>query len=498
MALTIEEMAVFCKKKGFVFPNSEIYGGMAGFFDYGPLGVELKNNLKQAWWNYHVKRRDDIVGIDGAIIASPKVWVASGHVGGFSDILVECKKCHARERADVLIEDKLKISADGMKLDEIESLIAKNKIVCPKCKGEFAEPSKFNLMFQTYVGPKQSEENIAYLRPETAQLIFTNFKNILDTSRVKLPFGIAQVGKAFRNEIAPRNFLFRCREFEQMEIEYFVHPDKLKECSYVNEVMNCELLTYSAEMQEKNLEPKKYKVKELLDKKIVKLSWHAYWLATEYNFFINLGVNPEHIRIRQHKKSELAHYASDCWDLEYKFPFGWKELQGIADRSDFDLQQHIKHSGKDLSWFDEEGKKKVVPFVIAEPSLGVDRSFLLFMFESYHDDKERGNIVLKLPNPLTPYYCAVFPLVKNKEEVAKLAEKVYKELKGCYTCMYDESGSVGRRYARADEIGVKYCVTIDFDSLDDKAVTIRDRDTTKQIRVPITELKSKLYELFLK
>ncbi|MEK6846413.1 MAG: glycine--tRNA ligase, partial [Nanoarchaeota archaeon] len=451
---------------------------------------------KREWWKYHVQQRDDVVGIDGSIISSPKVWQASGHVGGFADVLVECQKCHTRERADALIEDKLKINADGLTPSELAKLIQENKLKCQKCKGDFGEPAQFNLMFKTYVGPKQDEENIAYLRPETAQLIFANFKNILDTARVKLPFGIAQIGKAFRNEIAPRNFLFRTREFEQMEIEYFVHPGKTKECSFLKEVEEHELLTYSAEMQEKKEEPRKLKVKELLQKKILKLPWHGYWLALEHKWFMQLGVAPENLRVRQHKKSELAHYASDCWDLEYKFPFGWKELQGIADRGDFDLQQHIKHSGKELSYFDEETQKKVVPFVIAEPSLGVDRSFLLFMFEAYHDDKERGNIVLKLPPRLAPVYCAVFPLVKNKPELVEKAREVYKELKCCYSCQYDESGSVGRRYARADEIGVRWCITVDFDSLEDNAVTIRDRDTTKQIRVKISELKGKLYELY--
>ncbi|MBI2662787.1 glycine--tRNA ligase [Candidatus Woesearchaeota archaeon] len=498
MSLTIEEMAVFCKKKGFVYPNSEIYGGLSGFFDYGPLGVELKNNLKQAWWNYHVKRRDDIVGIDGSILANPKVWVASGHISNFTDILIECKKCHSRERADTVVEEKTKLSADGLNVKQLQELILKHHLKCPKCNSDFSEPSQFNLMFQTHVGPKQNEESIAYLRPETAQLIFANFKNILDTSRVKLPFGIAQIGKAFRNEIAPRNFLFRCREFEQMEIEYFVHPNHLQDCPYLRDIQNVEILTYSAEMQEKDLEPQKFKMKELLEKKIIKLSWHAYWLATEYNFFMQLGINPHNIRIRQHKKSELAHYASDCWDLEYKFPFGWKELQGIADRSDFDLKQHIKHSGKDLSIYDEEKKQKIIPLVIAEPSLGLDRSFLLLMYEAYYDDKERGNIVLKLPRQLTPYYCALFPLVKNKPELVAFAEEVYKDIKTSYSCYYDESGSVGRRYARADEIGVKYCITIDFDSLDDKQVTIRDRDTTKQERIPISKLKEQLYHLYQK
>lgn len=491
--ISIDDMYTFCKKKGFVFPNSEIYGGIAGFFDYGPLGVELNNNIKQSWWRTFVQTRDDMVGIDGCIITNPKVWVASGHTEGFADILVECKKCNERFRADVLIEDVLKISADGLKEQAIDKLIEDNKIKCTKCKGELGAASKFNLMFQTQVGPKPTKESIAYLRPETAQLIFANFRAVTDVSRLKLPFGIAQVGKAFRNEISPRNFLFRCREFEQMEIEYFIRPNQ--SCPYTKDVEDYKILVYSAEMQDKNQEPKEMKIKDALKNKTIKKDWHAYWLATHHKWFTDLGVNPENLRIRQHKKDELAHYSSDCWDLEYKFPFGWKELEGFADRSDFDLQQHAKHSKKDMSIFDEESKTKVVPHVIVEPSLGVGRALLVFMYDAYYDDKERGNVVLKLHPKLAPLNIAVFPLLSNKPDIVKKAQEIYADLKNCFISTFDKSGSIGKRYARNDEIGTPYCITIDFDSLENDDVTIRDRDTTSQKRVKTADLRNVLFQL---
>ena len=489
----IDEMFKFCKKKGFVFPNSEIYGGLAGFFDYGPLGVEVNNNIKQSWWKTFVQDREDVVGIDGCIITNPKIWEASGHVEGFEDILIECKKCHERFRADLLIEDVLKIQAEGLKSFAIDKLIEDNNIKCPKCKGALDNASRFNLMFQTQIGPKPTKESQAYLRPETAQLIFANFKAVLDVSRLKLPFGIAQIGKAFRNEISPRNFLFRCREFEQMEIEYFIRPKQ--KCPYMKEIENYKILVYSAEMQEKKKEPKEMSIKDALKNKIIKADWHAYWLALCHKWFVDLGINPKNLRARQHKKDELAHYSSDCWDLEYNFPFGWKELEGIADRADFDLQQHAKHSKKDMSIFDEETKQKVVPHVVAEPSLGAGRSFLVFMYDAYTDDKKRGNVVLKLDPKLAPVNVAVFPLLSNKPELVKAAQDVYAMLKSCYRSAFDKSGSIGKRYARNDEIGTPYCVTIDFDSIKKKDVTIRDRDTTEQKRVKIKDLSNVLYQL---
>ncbi|MBN1544938.1 glycine--tRNA ligase [Candidatus Woesearchaeota archaeon] len=489
--LSIDDMAVFCKRKGFVYPSSEIYGGMAGFFDYGPYGTELKNSIKNEWWKSHVQSREDIVGIDGSIISNPKVWVASGHAEQFGDILVEDLKTHERHRADVLIEEALKIQADGLSAEDLGKLIKENNVKSPK-GNPLSEPRKFNLMFTTNVGPVQSEESKAYLRAETAQIIFAEFKNVFETSRLKLPFGIAQMGKAFRNEIAPRHFLFRCREFEQMEIEYFIHPKKHGECPYISEVIEEKLTVYSAEMQEKKQEAKEMTVKDALAKKVLKSPWHAYWLATEHRWFLDLGAQREHFRIRQHKKDELAHYSSDCWDLEYRFPWGWKELEGIADRSDFDLNQHSKHSKKDLSIYDEETKEKVVPHVVAEPSLGVDRSFLVFMFDAYDDDKKRGNIVLHLHPKLAPIKAAVLPLVNKLEDKAK---EVHNLLKNDLSCFYDRAGSIGRRYARMDELGTPFCITIDFDSLEKEDVTIRDRETTEQARVKINDLKETLRKL---
>ncbi len=476
--VNIEEMAVFCKKKGFVYPSGEIYGGLNGFFDYGPLGVELKNNIKSDWWKFHVQQRDDVAGIDGSIITNPKTWVASGHVENFIDVMVSCSKCNVRFRADQLIEEVLDISVEGAPLEEIQKQLG--KIKCTKCKGYLGDAVAFHTMFETNVGPVKTKKSLAYLRPETAQLIFNNFKLVVDNARLRLPFGIAQIGKAFRNEISPRNFLFRCREFEQMEMEYFINPND-KKCPYLVEVKNDSFQVLTAPMQKKKQKEKLMKLSDALKKKVFKSEWHAYWLATEMNWFINLGCDAKNFRLRQHTPDEKAHYSEDCWDLEYKFPWGYKEIQGIADRGTFDLDQHIKHSKKNLTLFDDVAKKKIVPVVIAEPSLGVDRSFLVFMYEAYNDDKKRGNIVLKLHPKLAPVKVGVFPLV-NK--VSDKAMKVYSELKKEFVCAYDKGGSVGRRYARADEQGVPYCVTVDFDD----GVTIRDRDSTMQIRVTESEL----------
>ena len=489
--LSIEGMAVFCKKKGFVYPNSEIYGGFSGFWDYGHLGVELKNNIKNEWWKYHVQSRGDIAGIDGSIITHPKVWEASGHVESFQDIMITCSKCREKVRADHFIQEKLKINVEGHKADEISDIIKKNRLTCPKCNSDFEDTKQFNLMFRTVAGPKEDKSSVAYLRPETAQLMFTDFRLVVDNARLKLPFGIAQVGRAFRNEISPRDFLFRSREFEQMEIEYFEHPDKAGKCPFIDTALATELNFYSAEMQQKNEKPAKMKIKDALKKKILG-EWHAYWLATEQNWFTNLGAKAENFRVRQHLKEEKSHYASDTWDLEYNFPFGWKELEGIANRSDFDLRQHMKFSGKDLSIFDEETKKKIIPHVIAEPSLGVDRSFLVFMFDAYSFDDKRGNVVLRLHPKLAPVKAGVFPLVNKLEKEAK---EVYDSIKAEFRCIYDKSGSVGRRYARADEIGIPFCVTIDFDTLKDESVTLRDISTTKQVRIKISDLRETIRKL---
>lgn len=489
--MDLDQLARYCKEKGFIFPSSEIYGGLAGFWDYGPLGVELKNNIKNEWWKTHVHEREDVVGLDGSLISHPKIWQASGHVDSFGDVMVECKKCHERIRADHLIEDKLDIQAEGLPPAEIDALIKKHKLTCPKDGGELGKAKSFNLLFKTQVGPVEGDKAIAYLRGETCQIIFTQFRNIVETGRLKLPFGIAQMGKAFRNEISPRHFIFRCREFEQMELEYFVDPKETK-CPYLSEVEDYELLVLSQDLQKDNKQPKLMSMKEALEKEVILTEWHAYWLAKEHQWFVKLGVNPKHLRIRQHLQDEKSHYALDTWDLEYKFPFGWKEIQGIANRTDYDLTQHMKHSKVDMKMFIEERKEKVTPYVIAEPSLGVERTFLVFLFDALQDDKERGNLVLKINHNLAPIKVAVFPLVNKLHDHAR---KVFTDLKDWFICKYDKSGSVGRRYARADEQGIPYCVTVDFESLENDSVTIRDRDSTKQIRVSVTDLQNVIFQL---
>lgn len=468
---SIEEIMVFCKRKGFVYPSGEIYGGLAGFWDFGHLGTELKNNIKEEWWKFHVRQRNDIVGIDSAIITNPKVWEASGHVSSFSDIAVACKKCGFKTKVD-------------------KSELGKAR--CERCKGEYESKGNFSLMFTTNVGPIEGESIKSYLRPETAQLIFADFKFIHDAARLKLPFGIAQVGKAFRNEIAPRDFLFRMREFEQMEIEYFVDPKE--KCPY--KIGNSEILILSAEMQEKNKEPKKMSIKEAHEKNIIKTDWHAYWLEQEFLWFVNLGANPNKFRIRQHLSDEKSHYAIDTWDLEYKFPFGWKELQGMANRTDFDLKQHEKFSKTSMEIIEEKDGKpeKILPHVICEPSQGVERAFLVFMFDSYCFDEKRQNIVLRLHPKLSPIKAAVFPIVK-KPEYESLAKQIVNDLKQEFNVNYDISGSIGRRYARNDEAGTPFCITIDNKSPKNKDATIRDRDTTLQIRVKIKDLKETFKKL---
>lgn len=471
--ISVEQLASFCKMKGFVYPSGDIYGGLSGFWDFGPLGVELKNNIKKEWWNYHVKQREDIVGIDGAIITNPKTWEASGHVESFVDIIVKDKK-----------------SGEEFKVDphEVEEY-EKNP------KYEVGE--RFNPMFTTQVGPHQNTDeekknSKAYLRPETAQLIFTNFRYVFDNARLKLPCGIAQTGKSFRNEISPRDFLFRSREFEQMEIEYFIKPGQT--CEF--EIPDEEVLVYSEKNQKEGKEAVKMKIKDALKKGIIKKKWHAYWIATELRWFRKLGIDMSRFRIRQHEKDELSHYSTDTWDLEYKFPFGWKELQGIADRGDYDLSQHQEHSGKKFEIFDQESKERILPHVICEPSLGVERAFLVFMFDSYFYDKERDNTILRLDPKIAPIKAAIFPIVK-KPKFEKLSQDVYDMLKKEFNVVHDISGSIGRRYSRNDEMGTPYCITIDGDSLKNKEedVTIRDRDSKKQIRVKISDLKNTIRDL---
>jgi len=490
--VSIDEMAVYCKKKGFVFLNSEIYGGLSGFWDFGPYGVEMKNNIKFLLWKRFVQQREDVAGIDGAIITNPKVWQASGHVSSFSDFLLDCKKCKARFRGDLLVEEQAGIQTEGMKIDELQSVIEKHKIKCPQCGTELSStPKKFNLMMKTNVGPIDDDASISYLRPETAQVIFTNMRLVVETGRMKLPFGIAQIGKAFRNEISPRDFLFRSREFEQFELEFFVHPDHKKICPYFREIEDMEANVLLADEKEM----RKATFKQLVRDGKFGTEWHAYWLASFCRFFIDLGIKAKNLRLREHHHEELAHYATACFDIEYCFPFGWKEIHGDADRGTFDLEQHMKISGKDLTLFDENSKKKITPYVAAEPSQGIERAMLAFLFDAYDNDEARGNVVLRLNPKISPITVSIFPLVSNKEEVTSFARKIHSMLKNDFTCSYDQSGSVGRRYARADELGTPFCITIDFDSLKDNSVTIRDRDDTSQVRVKITELKQKLNEM---
>ncbi len=424
--VSMEKIVSLCKRRGFVFPSSEIYGGLASCWDYGPMGVELKRNIKDAWWRTIVQEREDVVGLETSIMMHPKVWEASGHVASFTDPLVECKSCHLRWRAT-----------------EVDS----NK--CPKCGGELTEPRMFNLMFKTLMGPVEDEAGTIYLRPETAQGMFVNFENAVTISRKKLPLGSAQIGKSFRNEITPGNFIFRTREFEHMELEYFVKPDTAK-------------------------------------------YWFDYWVRERFNWYVTLGIDKENLRLRQHGKEELAHYAEDCYDIEYSFPMGWSELEGIANRGDYDLTQHAECSGRDLSYYDNESGQRYIPYII-EPSAGVERSFLAFLIDAYQEETVEGEtrVVLRLCPSLAPIKVAVLPLSRN-EKLTPLAREIHKQLRPNFMTWYDDSQSIGRRYRRQDEVGTPFCVTIDFQSLEDRQVTIRDRDSLAQIRVPIGELEKTL------
>ncbi|MFH0713918.1 MAG: glycine--tRNA ligase [Candidatus Micrarchaeota archaeon] len=494
----VENVVALCARRGLVFPTADVYGGFAGFFDFGPVGVELKRNIVNSWWSTFVTKREDVVGIDGSIITNPLVWKASGHLDSFTDPLVDCKKCKTRYRADQLIEDELKLSVDGIAPKQLEELIAKHKLVCPKCKGELTEVRIFNLMFSTQVGVLNNEESKSYLRPETAQSIFTAFKTIHGVSRKQLPYGIAQVGKAFRNEIAPRNFLFRCREFEQAEIEYFVNPEKMDECEYfAKEHENFKAIFYTAEMQEKKKEHKELKVGDLLEEKVIGNKWHAYWLVESMKWLTDvIGLKKENLRFRQHVKTELSHYSSETWDIEYNYPWGWKELQGIANRGNFDLTQHAKHSGKEITVFDEATKQRLVPFVI-EPSIGIGRLLFTVLVDAFYQKEEKGEVknVLRFSTTVAPVKVAVFPLMK-KDGLAEKAREVFEKLKATGLAVeYDESGSIGKRYARQDEIGTPFCITIDYDSLEKDDVTLRVRDSGEQERVKISKIAQKCIEM---
>jgi glycyl-tRNA synthetase len=422
----MEKIVSLCKRRGFIFQSSEIYGGLASCWDYGPLGVELKRNIKNYWWKKVVQERDDMVGIDASIMMHPQVWVASGHVAGFSDPLVECKDCKQRFRSTDIDLSK-----------------------CPNCGGALSEPRMFNLMFKTHMGPVEDAANVVYLRPETAQAQFVNFDNVQSTTRKKLPFGIAQVGKSFRNEITTGNFIFRTREFEQMEIEYFVKPGTDEQ-------------------------------------------WFDYWVNERLNYYVGLGIKRENLRLRQHDKEELAHYAKGCFDVDYNFPIGWSEIEGIANRGDFDLTQHSKFSGKTLDYFDEEKGERYLPYVI-EPSSGVDRTLLAVLVDAYDEEagEKETRVVLHIKPEIAPVKVAILPLSRN-EKLLPMSKEVSGLLRPHFMTQYDDAQSIGRRYRRQDEIGTPYCVTIDFQSLEDNQVTIRERDSMQQVRVPVSGLLDKL------
>lgn len=428
---TMEKIVSLCKRRGFIFPSSEIYGGLASTWDYGPLGVELKRNVKNAWWKAVVHKRDDMEGLDAAILMHPAAWKASGHVDGFTDALVDCKGCKKRFRVDHL-------PGEG------------SKKKCPECKQEIDldenPPRMFNLMLKTFLGPVEDAGALTYLRPETAQGIFVNFSNVLDARHRKLPFGIAQIGKSFRNEITPGNFTFRTREFEQMEIEYFVVPETSGQ-------------------------------------------WYEQWVRERFNWYVQLGIREHNLRLRPHSGDELAHYARACTDVEYQFPFGWSELEGIAHRGDFDLTQHAKLSGKDLTYFDQAANRRYLPYVI-EPSGGVDRAVLAFLVDAYREEEVKGSarVVLGLHKELAPFQIAVLPLLKNRADIVEMAKKITSGLKRKFVVKYDDTASIGKLYRRQDEIGTLCCITVDVQSLDDQKVTVRDRDTMQQDRIDIGSL----------
>ena len=448
---SMDKIVNLCKARGYIYPGSEIYGGLSNTWDYGPLGVELKNNIKDAWRKKFIQENKYNVGLDAAILMNPQTWVATGHVGGFSDPLIDCKECKTRHRADKLIEEWMHDNnceeiADGWPDEKMVKYIKDNHIVCPNCgKENFTEIRKFNLMFKTFQGVTEDSKAEIYLRPETAQGIFVNFKNVLRTTRRKIPMGIAQIGKAFRNEITPGNFTFRTREFAQMELEFFCKPG-------------------------------------------TDLEWFSYWREFCKNWLLDLGMQEENIRLRDHSKEELVFYSKATTDIEFLFPFGWGELWGLADRTDYDLSKHMEHSGEDFTYLDEQSGEKYVPYCI-EPSLGCDRVALAFLVNAYDEEKlddSDTRTVLRLHPALAPYKMAVLPLSKK---LSVEAQEIYEKLSKKYMCDYDEAGSIGKRYRREDEIGTPYCVTIDFETQNDNCVTIRDRDTMKQERIKIEELE---------
>ena len=450
---TLKPIVSLCKRRGFIYPGSEIYGGFANTYSFGPYGAELKKNVKDLWWKMFVHERRDMVGLDGPILLHPKTWAASGHVEGFNDALIDCKACKGRFRCDHLIEEALKQSAEGLSLHQMTELVQKNKVKCPKCgASDFTEARVFNLMFHTHMSKTGADGDVAYLRPETAQAIFLDFKNLIDTMRVRIPFGAAQIGKAFRNEITPGNFIFRVIEFEQMEIEYFIRESEWQ------------------------------KVFE-------------EWLAAMRKWCALIGLNPARVHEKEHPKEQLSHYSKRTVDLVYDFPFGTSELYGLAYRTDFDLARHAQFSGQTLEYTDPETREKFVPHVV-EPTFGVERTLLALLCDAYDEEQlENGEMrtVLHFSPRIAPVKAAVFPLMK-KEPLAEKAQKIFSQLHSIWHCEYDESGAIGKRYRRQDELGTPFCITVDFDTLENDTVTLRDRDTMKQTRVPVAELVQILAE----
>ncbi|MEM7819060.1 MAG: glycine--tRNA ligase [Candidatus Aenigmatarchaeota archaeon] len=486
--MNIEKILAIAKRRGFVFPSSEIYGGLSGFFDYGPLGFLMKKKIENFWRDFFVKQ-DNIYEVETSTIMPEQVWQASGHLKDFIDPLTQCKKCKSTFRADELIKDLTGELKEGAKPEELTEIIKKEKLKCPKCKGELSEVKIFNLMFSTQVGPLQG--SIAYLRPETAQGIFVNFKNIVVATRAKLPFGVAQIGTSYRNEISPRQFLSRLREFRQMEIEYFFNPEKANEFEKFEEVAKTKIRILTREEQKKGGEVLEITAEEAVKQKILPNKIMAYFLAKEFIWYQMLGIPKEALRFRHMLPEETPHYSKGNFDLEIKFDFGWKEVVGNAYRTDYDLKAHSKHSGEDLKI--EDDGKRIIPHVI-EPSFGIDRTIYAVFLYSFVEDKERGWDWFRFQPKIAPYLAAVFPLV-SKDKLPEKAKEIYENLKKCYDVLYDESGSIGKRYARVDEIGVPVAITIDYQTLKDGTVTLRNRNDTKQVRVNEKDLVNILWKI---
>jgi len=486
--VSLDQLTSLCLRRGFFYPSGRIYGGLKGFYDYGPLGAELRREILDDWWWFFVRRREDVIGLHGCIITHPSVWKASGHVDEFFDYLVVCQRCGREYRADHLLEDR-GIQLKTVTLDAIAQKLREEDVKCPECGGQLSAPEPFNLMFATHVGPKKT--SVAYLRPETAQLIFANFRDVWFTMRLSLPFGIAQVGRVFRNEISPRNFLFRLREFEQMELEFFFNPAKGDECPLFSEVedLRCRILT-AAEQEEGAYDGRVMRIGEAWRSGVFGCKWHAYWVGESLLWLERIGVDLSRIRVREHVKSELAHYTIQTFDIEYNFPYmGWKEIVGVSNRGDYDLRRHQEFSGKDLAV--EEDGEKVLPHVI-EPSFGLERVIMTVLTDAYK--VVDGRLVLKLSPRIAPLKVAVYPIVSKPEFVEK-AREISRQLRREFTVLYDDKGSIGKRYVRGDEIGIPFAVTVDGQTLEDNTVTIRFRDTREQIRVGEAELPDTIRSL---